>query len=462
MPPNIVLIMTDQQRWDTLRCLGFSHMITPNLDALAARGACFTHAFAQGAICTPSRASIVTGEYVHAHGAERNETWPDATHPNWIAALRDGGYHTVNVGKMHTAPIDLPCGFNERLVVENKNYQQGIMGPPDAYDLFLGEHGLTRPALRYFEEVPDWFDRLGAIEWPYDEEWFPDNFIGRETIARLEQHDFAAPLFLWAGFVGPHDPFDAPASALARYEGVAIPDPVGYAGEADTKPAEHRIGMEKMDGWRMFAAIWWSRATPERIRAMRRHYYANITLVDDWVGRIVATLERRGQLDNTLFVFTSDHGDCLGDHGNVYKFTTHYDSVIRVPFIMAGVGVAARGQVDAMTELIDLGPTLLDAAGLPPLKKIHGRSLGPLLRGEATEHRDIVFSEELPRRLMARTREWKLVFYPGKPYGELYHLAEDPDELVNLYDAPDAAETRRELTDRLLQWTVQTRMTVSH
>ncbi len=432
MPPNIVLIMTDQQRWDTLGCLGFSHVLTPNLDALAGRGACFTHAFAQGAICTPSRASIVTAEYVHAHGAEQNETWPDASHPNWIAALRDGGYRTVNVGKMHTAPVHLPCGFHERLVVENKNFMQGIMGPPDAYDLYLAERGVTRPALRYFEEVPDWFDRLQAIEWPYDEDWFPDNFIGRETVARLEAHDFSTPLFFWAGFTGPHDPYDIPASVLARYEGVEIPDPVGFPGEAETKPAEHRIGMEKMDGWRMFAAIWWSRATPERIRAMRRHYYANITLVDDWVGRIVATLAQRGQLENTLFVFTSDHGDCLGDHGNVYKFTTHYDSVVRVPFIMAG-------------------------AGLPPLQRIHGRTLAPLLRGEASHHREIVFSEHLPGRLMARTREWKLVFYPGKPYGELYHLEHDPDELHNLYENADAAPMRRELTDELLQWMVQTR-----
>jgi arylsulfatase A-like enzyme len=457
MPRNILFIMSDQQRWDTLGALGCSHVLTPNLDALARRGQVFRHACAQGALCGPSRASLVTGQYVHAHGAEQNETWPDETHPNWVAALRDGGWHTVNIGKMHTAPIDLPCGFNERLVVENKNYMQGIMGPPDAYDRYLAEHGMTRPALRYFEEVPGWFDRLGAIEWPYDEALYPDNFIGRHTVDYLERYDYQRPLFCWAGFIGPHDPYDVPASVLARYDGIDIPDPVCFPGEADTKPAEHREGMKGMDGWRQFAAIWWSRATPERVRAMRRHYYANITCIDDWVGRIVDTLDRKGQLDDTLFVFTSDHGDTLGDHDNVYKFTTHYDSVVRVPLVLAGPGVPAAGIRDAQVQLIDLGPTLLELAGLPPCPAMHGRSLTPLLHGEVDELHDAVFSEHLPRRLMVRTRAWKLVFYPGKPYGELYHLAEDPDELRNLYDVPAHHATRLRLQDRLLQWMVETR-----
>ena len=150
--PNIVLMMTDQQRWDTLRFLGFEHMVTPNLDRLARRGIAFSHAFTQGAVCGPSHNSIVSGQYVHTHGVEHNEAWLAPGQPNWIERLRDGGYHTVNIGKMHTAPIRLPCGFNHRTVVENKNYCQGMHGPdPDDYDLYLAHYGLRRPALSYFQ-----------------------------------------------------------------------------------------------------------------------------------------------------------------------------------------------------------------------------------------------------------------------------------------------------------------------
>ena len=128
-PPNIVLIVTDQQRWDTLGCLGYDYMDTPHIDRLAARGVAFSRAFTQGAVCGPSRNSIVSGQYVHTHGINRNEAWLTPDQPNWIEQLRDGGYHTVNIGKMHTAPIRLPCGFNHRTVVENKNYKQATTAP---------------------------------------------------------------------------------------------------------------------------------------------------------------------------------------------------------------------------------------------------------------------------------------------------------------------------------------------
>jgi arylsulfatase A-like enzyme len=336
--PNIVLMMTDQQRWDTLRCLGYEHMITPHIDRLAQRGVAFSHAFVQGAVCGPSRNSMVSGQYVHTHGIERNEAWLSPQQPNWIERLRDGGYHTANIGKMHTAPIRLPCGFEHRTVVENKNYQQGMHGPdPDDYDLFLAQYGLKRPALTYYKDVPDWPDYLGAAVWPYDEALFPDNYVGRLSVEYIRDYDFSKPLFLWSGFSGPHDPYDTTASSLARYEDVEIPDPVGIPNELYTKPSPQRQAMQGMDGKQTPAAIWWSRATPKRIRRMRKHYYANITQIDDWVGAIVNVVEARGQLENTVFVFTSDHGDCLGDHHQVYKFSSHYDSVARVPLVVAGL-----------------------------------------------------------------------------------------------------------------------------
>ena len=455
-PPNIVLMMTDQQRWDTLRCLGYEHMITPHIDALAARGVAFSRAFTQGAVCGPSRNSIVSGQYVHTHGVDRNEAWLSPEQPNWIEQLRDGGYHTVNIGKMHTAPICLPCGFNHRTVVENKNYKQGHHGPDaDDYDLYLKQFGLVRPALTYHKEIANWPDYLNTTVWPHDEELFIDNCVGRWSVDAIRGHDFSKPLFLWSGFAGPHDPYDTTESSLARYEGVDIPDPVSIADELDSKPPPQRLAMKGMEGKHGLASIWWSRATPERIRRMRRHYYANITAIDDWVGAIVAEIEARGELDNTVFVFTSDHGDCPGDHHQFYKFSSHYDSVARVPLVFAGPGVERLGVRDPLVELIDLGPTFLQIAGLGQLQGANGLPLQPLLqpskKGGVEALHETVFSEYGPR-IMARTEGWKLVFYPGQVYGELYDLQRDPNELHNLYDDPGCAEARGDMVERMMHW----------
>ncbi len=456
--PNILLVMTDQQRWDTLRCYGYEHMITPNVDALAVRGVAFSRAFVQGAVCGPSRNSIVSSQYVHTHGVYGNEQWLRPDQPNWIEALREGGYHTVNIGKMHTAPIRLAAGFNHRTVVENKNYRQGQHGPdPDDYDLFLRQHGLQRPALTYFEDIEDWPDRLQATTWPHADELYPDNFTGQRTVDYLQDCSFDMPLFLWCGFAGPHDPFDVTADFLALYDDVAVPDPVRFDGEIETKPPPQLAQRQGMEGKRTPAAVWWSRATPERIARMRKHYYANITLMDDWVGKMVATLEQRGQLDNTAIVFTSDHGDCLGDHDQVYKFSSHYDSVARVPLVFAGPGVERLGVSDLLVEAIDLGPTFLQMAGLAPLAGASGKALQPLLAGEDVELHDCVFSEH-GLRVMARTQDWKLVLYLGEEYGELYDLQQDPDELYNLYDNQNRREARRRMVERTMHWYGTTRM----
>ena len=457
--PNILLIMSDQQRWDTLGCYGYPHMITPHLDRLAARGAAFSHAFVQGAVCGPSRNSIVSARYVHVHGVEENQEWLDDSQPNFIAQLRDGGYHTVGIGKMHTQPLRLPCGFEHRMVVENKNCRTGLHYPdPDDFDLFLARHGLVRPAPRYYRTVPDWPDCLQATAWPHAEELYPDNFTGRRAADYIGDWEFDRPLFMWLGFAGPHDPFDAPESALARYDGVEVPDPVALPGELDGKPPEQRQGMLSMEGKETPAALWWSRATPERVRRMRRHYYANVAVIDDWVGRIEQALEARGQLDNTLIAFTSDHGECLGDHDMVYKFWCHYDPVVRVPLVFAGPGVRQAGIRDPLVELIDLGPTLLDCAGLDPLPGAQGRSMRSLLEGGTEPLHEAVFSQEAPR-LMVRTRDFKLVFYIDRPYGELYDLEADPGELHNLFDDEAHRETRQSLQERLLRWFTSHRMT---
>ena len=281
--------------------------------------------------------------------------------------------------------------------------------------------------------------------------------IGQWSVDQIHQHDFTTPLFLWSGFAGPHDPYDVTESALNRYDSIEMPDPIGFPNELDTKPPPQKKAMDGMAGKETPTAIGWSQATPERIRRMRKHYYANITPIDDWVGRIVTMVEEKGQLDNTLFVFTSDHGDCLGDHHQIYKFLSHYDSVARVLLVVCAPGVERLGERDQLVELIDIGPTLLDLAGLAPLEGANGVSLRPILEGNQNELHDNVFSEYGPR-IIARTRTWKLIFYPRQPYGELYHLADDPDELFNLHDHPDHGIAQINMVERMMHGYANTRM----
>jgi arylsulfatase A-like enzyme len=446
--PNVVFIITDQQRPDTLGCLGYGHAVTPNLDRLAARGVCLTNTYVQSTVCVPSRACMLSSKYIHQHGARDNGAWIREDETNWVHDFRRAGYHAAAIGKIHSKPIHHPCGFQYRWVVENKNHPGQDC---DDYEKLLRQQGLKRPACHYNETVEDWYGKLGAVVWPLADELFPDNVVGQRTVEYIGFHDFQSPLLLHVGFAGPHDPFDVPQSDLDAYGDRPVPEPVGYEGELEEKPAAHRRYMELMDQKTFAASIaLLSEATPERIARMRRHYYANVMTIDRWVGRICDALAEKGQLENTVFVFTSDHGDNLADHGMIYKFETHYEPVVRVPAIVAGPGVPARGPEGGLVETIDFGPTLLDLCGIESEQAFSGQTIRPLLEDGTPVH-DVVFSE-YGQRLMARDASWKLVYYAADDEGELYHLAEDPDELNNRYGDPSAAEVCARLMAKLLQW----------
>jgi arylsulfatase A-like enzyme len=453
MAPNALFILTDQQRPDTIGALGTPHARTPNLDRLAAAGLCSTGTYVQSTVCVPSRACILTSKYVHAHGVADNGRWIRDDETNWVHDFRRAGYHTAAIGKIHSSPVHHPCGFEHRWVAENKNH--GVRAPgdheKDDYDVFLRERGLVKPSLHYRETVPDWHGQLGAVVWPLDEDLFYDSVVGAKAVDYLDRHDYARPLLLHVGFPGPHDPFDVPASDLEAYGHPEIPEPLGYEGEFDHKPSAQRQYMEMMEELRFPASIpLLTRGTPEKIRRMRRHYYANVMLIDRWVGRLLDKLDEKGQLGNTIVVFTSDHGEPLGDHGMIYKFGCHYEPVVRVPCLWSGPGIPHRDPEPGLAETIDFGPTLLDLCGIASDQPFQGRSLRPLLeRGEPV--RDAVFSE-FDQRLMVREGDWKLVYYARDGEGELYDLAADPHELRNRFGDPSASEHRARLLARLLHW----------
>ena len=449
--PHIVLIMTDQQRFDTIGAWDCEYMITPHMDRLAGSGVSFRQAFCPGATCVASRAAMFTGMYAHNTGAYSFDQW--ARHRNWVQDLAEGGYRCVNIGKMHFTPRDVPGGFHERVVVENPtNNTHANGGVDDDWGRYLSFHGQERPNDRNKTD-PEWLQKYQGVPWHLAERFHSDVFIGDSAVSWIDDHRGDAPVFLQVGFTGPHEPWDPLPRHLELYADVEMPQRVYRRGELDDKPPQHE-GHKKMHATTGHeSVIDMYSPTEDDIARMRRHYYAKITTVDEQVGRVLEALQGRGWLENSLVVFCSDHGELLGDHTLAYKWLM-YDPIVHVPLIVwDGRRGAAPGRVDELVSLMDVGPTLLEAAGIEVPSYLEGRSLRGYLDAEAEppSPREFVYCED-NYQIMMRSPTHKLVYYIGQEQGELYDLQADADELSNLWDSLPHREVRNALVARLLEW----------
>ena len=446
--PNIILIMTDQQRYDTIAGWGFGHMITPNLDRLAQEGVSFCQAFCPGATCVSSRAAVFTGMYPHTTGAYSFDPW--AEHRNWVQDLAEHGYRCVSIGKMHFSPRDVPGGFHERVIVENPTSMGHARGGiDDDWGRYLSFHGLERPLDRHRTD-PDWVQKYQGVPWRYEERFHSDVFIGNSAVSWIRAYQGERPLFLQVGFTGPHEPWDPLPRHVALYADREVPPRVMREGELDDKPPQQRRIRDHHATTNHESRIDLSDAGEQDIAHMRRHYYAKITTVDEQIGRVLDVLEERGYLENSLLVFCSDHGEMLGDHGMAYKWLM-YDSIVHIPLIICRPDASERGEVNDLVSLMDIGPTILEAAGIPVPTYLEGRSLMPYLDGEPIQPREFVFSEDNYVTMM-RSEEYKLVYYIGQEAGELYDLRQDKDELWNLWSDLSYREIKHQLLVRLLDW----------
>lgn len=464
--PNIILVMTDQQRADTIGALGAPWMHTPVMDRLAREGAAFTECFVTSPVCVGSRASLFTGVYPHGCGVFTNfHPWQ----PNWVRWLADSGYHCVNIGKMHINPYDAMGGFHQRFVVENKDrplfLDEHDRAFYDEWDKALHARRLVKPS-RYTRHEADpegYRNALGAFEWHLDEDMHSDFFIGDHACWWLEERKSTNPLFLQIGFPGPHPPYDPVPRHLARYRDAALPPPAERPGERERQPAAQAELRRNMVRNNYDSVAWQENPSPEALMRMRRHYAANVSMIDEKLGQILETLGRKGHLDNTLVIFTSDHADALGDHGHVQKWTM-YDCVTRVPLIFWWPGrLQPRAPSDALVQLMDVAPTVLEAAGLPIPSNWEARSLLPALRGEEEGGRDAVYAE-LARdhiqtgaeyMVMRRDRRWKVVYYLGEAGGELYDLEADPGEHENRWHDAACREPRDRLVLGMHEWSMR-------
>jgi arylsulfatase len=461
-PPNILWVCTDQQRFDTIGALGNRHVSTPVVDQLVERGTCFTHAYCQSPICTPSRASFLTGMYpsaVHVMG-NGNECFPDSAPPLVSRLLADAGYDCGLVGKLHLA-----SAFGR---VEPRT--------DDGYGFWKYSHA-PRDDWPEGHDYADWVRQQGADlgELTRHSDGVPAPLHQSTWCAEMARQFMGAPRpddqpwMLSVNIYDPHPPFNPPAEYRAMFDAAAMPGPhfrdsdlahqrwleaagidfqskVASPHELDIRnpvvPASPRQGGGEEDSVAVGADV----AQRRDAATLQAAYYAMIKLIDDSLGQMLAALQQSGQRRDTIVLFTSDHGETLGDHGLIAKGCRFYEGLVRVPLVFHAPELVRQGVVDdSLVELTDLAPTLLDLAGVDIPQHMQGRSLATRLahEGECT-HRDFVRCEyydalDEPDGTLAtmfRDRRHKLVVYHGKSVGELYDLEQDPHEHENLWDAP--------------------------
>lgn len=463
MPPNVLLITCDQLRKQSLGCFGNEIVQTPNIDRLAAQGVRFDHAFAANPVCAPNRASIATGRYPTIHGLVRNGTALSDAEITLMEVLRERGYATYGVGKMHFGPQwrkppdggplkdpppdwainpqpaddDLPWhGFEHVQITEDHR-----VGP---YADYLADHGY------------DVWDDPHSFTYPqhicvrsaFPKEHHQTTWIGDRSIDYLTAHPADQPFFLWTSFVRPHSPMVPPAPYDTMYNPDAMPLPLWDEGEVDLWPEAYRK-RHFADG-ETHSSIGMYKIPDAEWQQVKAFYYGMITHIDDEIGRMIATLEARGMLENTLILFTTDHGEMLGDHHLMFKGTS-YDVVTNVPIIIRQPDSPAPGAMrHLLASSIDLVPTVLDLLGIPTPHGVQGQSLAPALDDDAYTLRDAVLIEYSNGRRAVRTHDALLTWHGPGQRGELYDLREDPGCVSNLWNREDKATLQQRMLDTLI------------
>jgi N-acetylglucosamine-6-sulfatase len=419
--PDIIFIITDDQRWDSLGVTGHPYARTPNVDRLAREGALFTNFFATTPLCSPSRASFLTGQYARAHKVTNNDrVGLDAishTLMTFPRRLREAGYETAFIGKWHMGLDDSRRpGFDTWISFKG----QGIYLDPvvnlDGRQRQLDGH------------MTDWLNRW-ALE-----------FVSRPR---------RKPFLLYLAHKALHTPYLPAKRHESLYAGAKYIPPASAADDLSGKPVLRRA--VAAPDWATLEGV--APEPPESRRgrgadrdSVVRDQLRTLAAVDEGVGALLRALGRRGRLDDTLIVFTSDNGYLLGEHGQFDNKRFAYEESIRVPFIIRYPRRVAPGtRIDDLALNIDVAPTLIELAGAEPLEKVHGRSLVPLLGGRATGWRASFLAEyflekvapRAPAWQAVRTRRWKYIHYPDlEGMDELYDLGADPGEVRNLIADP--------------------------
>lgn len=429
--PNVLWICTDQQRYDTIGALGYDYIHTPNLDSLVAEGVGFNKAFCQSPICTPSRSSFLTGMYPSSIGAcvNGNDYWAGQA-PLISKIFAEHGYTCGLVGKLH-----LSCAYKR---VEQRT--------DDGYSYYVWSHG---PQNRWGDgnAYTAWLRKQGVDpDLPeYPVEYHHTTWCTQKAIEFIKgEHE--SPFFLSVNYYDPHHPFDPPKEYAKRYDPNLVPYPLfkesDLVEQEKLKEVDFQTEARNPDSF--------------DIQKKKAAYFAMIELIDTGVGRLIDALIETNQKDDTIILFMSDHGEMLGDHGLLLKGCRFYEGLVRVPLLFSFPRkIKDLHKSDALVELVDIAPTLIELCDLPIPSHMQGKSFVPVLRGISSTHKNAVRSEyyaALHTKLapssaliaktnrknsygtMLRTERYKLVVYHGVKRGELYDLQEDPNEFTNMWD----------------------------
>jgi len=432
----MMFLLADDQRPDTIAALGHPDIRTPNLDALVARGLTFRRAACSYPICNVSRAEMLTGRHAWENGVDgrrggtfkRGQTF-------WAEAFRDAGYRTCTVGKWHVPGRPADRGFDE------------------AAGFFAGGGG------KWWKEQADWKGTpvTGYRGWVFQsadgKRKYPERGIGlrpdidadfaNAAIRFIRKAGAAeAPWFLHVNFTAPHDPLFLPPGFEKAYKAEDIKLPPNLL-------PRHPFDHGNLDG-RDEVLLAFPR-TPAAVRDLLRVYYAVIEHLDLQVGRILKALEASGQLDNTLVVYTSDHGMAVGSHGLRGK-QNQYEHTFHVPFVMAGPQVPRGETSDAQIYLRDLFPTSCELLGVPVPGSVTAKSFAPVVRGEREHHHEAMFGFFRDSQRMVRADGWKYILYPQAGREQLFHVTADPHEQKDLAQDPERKEVRDALAKRLAAW----------
>jgi len=451
--PNILLITADQLRADALGCYGNPICRTPNLDGLARRGVLFENAFTPNPICVPARATITTGNYSHVCTGIKNNSGRIRDDQIKLAGhFAAGGYETYACGKLHYVPYAPPGqprllhGFQHCDLTESGRY--------------VWEHDRRRR----HRGLEDYIDYLDDVGWggfsrahgsgnndvrpcpsPLPAEHHVDHWVADRTIARLGEHlahRADRPFLIWCSFPKPHTPLDPPLEYAGMYDPRDIPPPAGSeALLADRNPvlARTRVthGIESL--------------SPAALRVIKAYYYAVITHQDAQVGRVMEALDAAGVADDTIVIYTADHGDLMGDFGTFFK-SNFLDGSVHVPLVLKAPGVPAGARRGHLIGLQDILPTLAAMTDCPLPAAVHGLDLTPAARDDA-EGREVFYAQcmDAPRQsAMICDGRWKYAYCQEGPTEELYDLQSDPAELVNLAARADAESVLAPYRQRLI------------
>ena len=456
--PNILLLMTDQQRWDAMGCSG-DWVQTPNLDRIASEGVQFTNCVTTSPVCIPTRLSLATGLYPHNTGVwnNMNHAMPAET-PTWMQAVRDAGYRTSLFGKTHLHPHS--GDLRER---------EGLM---NAYGLDdVNEIGGPRASARTLSHMTAMWEEKGvwdAYRADYRERFstkpylvrpstlafedYADVYVGQQAKQYLQNYDRQEPWCCWVSFGGPHEPWDTPEPYASMYDPETMP-PAVTRPPIGERPRGHldRL-MQRMN----------PEFEPGEIGRLRANYAGNVTLIDDQIGEILNAIAARGELDNTVIVHTSDHGEMNGDYGLIYK-SNFLNGAVRIPLLVrppkaSGLQTPPIGRLcDSPVEWIDIGPTLVELAGGELQHRQFAKSLCPVLTNPEVTHRDFAISE-IDGEIMLLNQEWKAALNANGEVYLLFDVRNDPNETNNLAGSPEVADIETALRLQMLERLVQTQL----